>query len=285
DLGRVARSVAMQRLPLAFVAVGGGMLIGPIQFWPLLEYKPWSPRSAGHDYATATSYSFPIEELLNSYWPQFSGILDAYWGRNAIHFHSDYFGVIVLMLAGAAAGSMRQSPSKVLAAIRERVDELRSVRRLWVITGAVALLWALGGYTPFFKLILAVPIFGAKYFRAPSTMIFVVAFAVSVLAAIGMERILAHRVSPKYPIIWVIAGGVFGLLMTVGGYTALSTAVIGTVSGPAELIDYFSRTAANNSGAAILGVWRSFFFVIGGAALMWALLTSQLDARKALIGL
>jgi hypothetical protein len=268
--GKLERSVAIKRLALAGAAVGLGALMGAVQFWPsLFEYKPWSPRSAGHDYATATSYSFPIEELLNSYWPQFSGILDNYWGRNQIHFHSDYFGVVVLMLAGAAAGQSRQ----------------RSFRRFWVITGVVALLWALGGYTPFFKLILAIPLFGAKYFRAPSTMIFVVAFAVSVLAAMGIERLIAHRVSSKYPVIWGIASAVFALLMTVGGYTALSTAVIGTISGPPPLIDYFSRTAANNSGAAILGVWRSLFFVIGAAALMWALLTTQLEARKALIGL
>src|SRR5262249_46372855 len=135
DYGRLERPVAIKRLALAAVAVGVGMLIGAIQFWPLLEYKPWSPRSAGHDVATATSYSFPIEELLNSYWPQFSGILDSYWGRNLIHFHSDYFGVIVLMLAGAAAGRMRQQPSKALAAIRERGDDWRSFRRFWVITG------------------------------------------------------------------------------------------------------------------------------------------------------
>jgi hypothetical protein len=270
--GKLERSVAIKRLALAAAAVAVGALIGAVQFWPaLFEYKPWSPRSAGHDYATATSYSFPIEELLNSYWPQFSGILDNYWGRNVIHFHSDYFGVVVLMLAGAAAGQTRQ----------------RSFRRFWVITGAVALLWALGGYTPFFKLILAIPLFGAKYFRAPSTMIFVVAFAVSVLAAIGIERLIAHRVSPKYPMIWVIAGGVFALLMTVGGYTALSTAVIGTVSGsvPDQYIELFTRKAANNNSAAILGVWRSLLFVVAGAALMWSLIKGQLEARTALIGL
>jgi hypothetical protein len=269
--GKLERGVAIRRLALAAGAVGLGALIGAVQFWPLFQYTPWSPRSAGHDYATATSYSFPIEELLNSYWPQFSGILDNYWGRNAIHFHSDYFGVVVLMLAGAAAGQTRQ----------------RSFRRFWVVTGVLALLWALGGYTPFFKLILAIPLFGAKYFRAPSTMIFVVAFAVSVLAAIGVERLVAHRVSPKYPIIWVIAGAVFALLMTVGGYTALSTAVIGTMGGsvPPEYIDLFTRNAGANSGAAILGVWRSLLFVIAAAVLMWSLLTGKLDARTVLIGL
>jgi hypothetical protein len=272
DFGRLERSVAIKRLALAAAAVGVGMLIGAVQFWPaLFEYKPWSPRSAGHDYATATSYSFPIEELLNSYWPQFSGILNNYWGRNAIHFHSDYFGVVVLMLAGAAAGQTRQ----------------KSFRTFWVATAAVSLLWALGGYTPFFKLILAIPLFGAKYFRAPSTMIYVTAFSVSVLAAIGMERVLARRVSPKYPIAWAIAAGVFGVLMSVGGYSALSSAVLGTMNGslPPEYLDAFTARASANTGEAILGVWRSFFFVIAGAGCIWALLTDRLEARIALIAL
>ena len=283
DIGRLERSVAIKRLALAAGAVGLGMLIGAVQYWPaLIEYKAWSPRAAGHDYATATSYSFPIEELLNSYWPQFSGILNDYWGRNGIHFHSDYFGVVVLMLAGAAAGQTRQ----------------KSFRRFWVITGAISLLWALGGYTPFFKLILAIPLFGAKYFRAPSTMIYVTAFSVSVLAAIGMERVLARHVasalwadeygvSPKYPIAWAIAAGVFAVLMSVGGYAALSTAVLGTMNGslPQEYLDLFTQKASANSGAAILGVWRSLFFVIAGAGLIWALLTDRLPTRTALIGL
>ena len=130
-------------------------LIGAVQYWPaLIEYKQWSPRAAGHDYATATSFSFPIEETLNAYWPQFSGILDNYWGRNFIHFHSDYFGVVVLILVGAAFGQYAN----------------KSFRQFWVVTGVVALLWAFGGYTPFFRLILAI-VPGTIYFRAPSTII------------------------------------------------------------------------------------------------------------------
>ena len=271
-VGRLERRVAIRRLACAAGAVALGMLIGAVQFWPaLFEYKPWSPRAAGHDYATATSYSFPIEETLNAYWPQFSGILDNYWGRNVIHFHSDYFGVVVLILAGAAAGRTGR----------------KSFRRFWVATGAVALLWAFGGYTPFFKLILAIPIFGAKYFRAPSTMIFVAAFAVSVLAAIGTERILTKRVSPKYPLWWAGAGLVFAVLMSVGGYTALSSATIATMrsSIPADYIDRFTQLAGANGGQAILGVWRSLLFVVAGGGLVWALLTDSLPPRTALIGL
>jgi hypothetical protein len=246
------------------------MLMGAVQYWPaLFEYKPWSPRAGGHDYATAVSYSFPIEELLNAYWPHFSGILDNYWGRNFIHFHSDYFGVIVLILVGCAFGQWTA----------------KSFRRFWLITAAISLLWALGGYTPFFKLILAIPLFGAKYFRAPSTMIYVTAFSVSVLAAIGMERLLARRVSPKYAVSWAAAALVFAVLMSVGGYTALSNAVLSTFDLPPQAIDVLQQRASANTGPAILGVWRSCFFVLVGAGIVWALLTDRLASKATAIGL
>jgi hypothetical protein len=269
--GRLATKAAIARLAAAAGAVVLGMLIGAVQYWPaLFEYKPWSPRAQGHDLATATSYSFPIEETLNSYWPQFSGILDNYWGRNGIHFHSDYFGVVVLILFGAAFGT----------------TTVKSFRRFWICAGIVSLIWAFGGETPFYSLILAIPLFGAKYFRAPSTMIFVTAFAVSVLAAIGMERLLARRVSPKYAIAWIAAALGFGALMSIGGYTALSNAAIATFGGlPPQTSDYLSQQAAANTGAAIFGVWRSFLFVALAAGVVWAFVTERLAARHAAIAL
>jgi Bacterial membrane protein YfhO len=268
-IGQLPRATAIKRLVYATGAVAVGLLMGAVQYWPaVFEYKAWSPRAAGHDWATASSYSFPIEETLNAYWPQFSGILSNYWGRNFIHFHSDYFGVVVLLLVGCAVGA----------------TAWKSFRRFWLIVGMVALLWAFGGYTPFFRLIYhLVP--GTKYFRAPSTIIYIVAFAVAVFAAIGMERLLARRVSVKYPLIWIAAGLAFAALMSVGGYAALSNAVISTVNLPPEYIDALQQRASANTGAAILGVWRSCFFVVAGAGLIWALLTDRVPVRTAGIAL
>ena len=73
------------------------MLGGAVQFWPVLEYTPWSPRAGGKGWEHAISYSMPPEELVNTYLPQFSGILDNYTGRNGIHFHSEYIGAAVLV--------------------------------------------------------------------------------------------------------------------------------------------------------------------------------------------
>lgn len=269
-VGRLPRPVAIKRLVFATGGVVLGMLMGAVQYWPaVFEYRAWSPRAGGHDYATATSYSFPIEEIINSYWPQFSGILDEYWGRNGIHFHSDYFGVIVLMLVGCAFGQAAW----------------KSFRRFWIGAGIVSLLWASGGYTPFFKLILAV-VPGTMYFRAPSTIIYITAFAVSVLAAIGVERLAAGRVSPKYALVWLGASGLFAILMSAGGYAALSNVVISTFTDlPPDYVAQRSTAAAANTGNAILGAWRSFFFVIAGAGLIWAAVTDRLPLRTSLIGL
>jgi hypothetical protein len=276
-IGRLPRNLAIRRLAFALGSVALGGLIGAIQYLPVIEYTPWSPRAGGHDYTTATSYSFPIEETLNMYWPQFSGILGSYWGRNGIHLHSDYFGVVVLMLFGAAFGQLAASVKK-------------SFRSFWLVTGGIALLWAYGGFTPFFHVVLAI-VPGTKYFRAPSTIIYVAAFSMAVLAAIGAERLLARRMSIRYPLGWVIAAGVVGVLMSVGGYTALASAVGNAVAtnfppdAHGQVTDYFVTRAQPNAASAIAGVWRSFLFVCIAAALMWAYLGDRIKARPVAIAL
>jgi hypothetical protein len=180
----------------------------------------------------------------------------------------------VLMLFGAAFGQTNQ----------------KTFRRFWLGTGLVALLWAYGGNTPFFHLILAI-VPGTSYFRAPSTIIYVTAFAVSVLAAMGMERVLARRVSPRYAIGWGIAGAAIAVLMSVGGYTALVDAVGSAYASAyspdvrSQVVSYYSDRAAPNAGAAILGAWRSFAVVVVGAGLIWAFVMKRITAKTAAISL
>ena len=96
------RAASLRRLAAAFASVLIGVAIGAIQYLPVIAYVPWSPRVGGlPGYEAATSYAWPPEELINVYLPQFSGLLNAYWGRNGVHHHSEYVGVVVLMLLGA----------------------------------------------------------------------------------------------------------------------------------------------------------------------------------------
>src|SRR5438093_7092303 len=207
DVQRLDRRTAFVRLGFALGAVLVGALIGAIQYLPVREYVPYSPRGGGREYEFAVAYSMPIEELFNTYLPQFSGILDSYWGRSPIHLHSEYLGAATLVLAGAGLGTVR-----------------RSLRWFWVGTLIVTTLWALGGYTPFYHLIYAI-VPGTKYFRAPSTIFFISSFAVVVLAALGTERVLARAVRPRYLLGWLIGAGVMALLASVGGLTNLATGI------------------------------------------------------------
>ena len=267
-LGRLPRDVAVKRLGIALGAVLLGAAIGAIQFLPVREYVPFSPRAGGRGYDYATSFSMPIEELINTYLPQFSGILDRYWGRNNIHFHSEYLGAAVLVLMGAAFGATTR----------------RGFRRFWLVAGGVALLWALGGETPFYRIIYAV-VPGTHYFRAPSTMFFVVSFATAVLSALGVERILAGRVGRRYAIAWAAASLVFTILMSVGAATAIMQVVTNAMANQypveqhAAAVDALMQRAMADSAPLILGAWRSFAVVVIAAGLIWAIGLGKISAR------
>jgi hypothetical protein len=227
------------RLAIALGAVVLGGLLGAIQFLPVREYVAWSPRATGMtDYAHATSFAWPPEELLDVYLPQFSGILDAYWGRNMIHFHSQYMGASVLVLASAAWAGLRADPR-------------RSEIWFWTITLLVALLWAFGGHTPFYQLPYnLVP--GTKYFRAPQTVFFVGAFALAFLAATGTEKLLRGGVKRGFVLGWGGFAALFALLATAGGVTAIAE----TFAAP-EVVG----RVQDNHAAIALGAWRSLFAV------------------------
>lgn len=253
----LTRSQALTRLGLALGAVLLGAAIGAIQYLPVREYVDWSPRAGGRDYAYATSFSMPIEELINVYLPQFSGILQDYWGRNGIHLHSEYLGAGVLLLAASAFGAAG-------AAARKRL------LWFWVGVFVVSLLWALGGNTPFYHLVYAlVP--GSKFFRAPSTIYFITTFAVAVIAALGSERVLAGQVSRRLLIGALAFGGGVALLASVGAFEVLAVNV--------SMIPQLAGNIETNAPNVVLGAWRSFLFLGTMVALVYAVASRRLTAR------
>ena len=228
------------RAGLGLLSVAVGLAIGAIQYLPVREYVNWSPRAGGlPDYETAVSYAWPTSELFDAYLPQFSGMIDAYWGENAIHLHSDYIGAVVLILAGAALIGLRRDPRKGFLIF-------------WLVTFIIALLWALGGHTPFYRIPYAI-IPGTKFFRAPATVFFVGMMALSVLSAAGVERVLTRRIPLKYPIAWLMLGLLIGVLGLAGVLTDFARAL-----APEDMLDL----VIDNAGAVASGAWRSFAFVL-----------------------
>jgi hypothetical protein len=265
--GRLERRDAVVRLGLALVAVVVGGAMGAIQYMPVREYVPWSPRAGGRDYAYATSFSMPIEELFNTYLPQFTGILERYWGRNPIKLHSEYIGATVLALATAAFGGMgRAGDAKAVRGVTVAApgDEgLASRPLLWFWTGAliISTLWALGGYTPFYHLVYAI-VPGTRFFRAPSTIFFVSTFAVALLAAFGTDRVLAGRVSRTWCLAMLGIGGAIALFASVGGLTQVGMSI-----ALPQRVD----SVEANAPAVVAGAWRSFLFLAAAVGVVWAL--------------
>jgi hypothetical protein len=228
------------RMGLALLAVAIGLAIGAVQYLPVMEYVAWSPRSGGlADYATAVTYGWPAKELFDAYLPEFTGMIEAYWGANAIHLHSDYVGAIFLLLAGAAFGGLKKDPR-------------RGFLIFWAVTLVIALLWALGGDTPFYKIPYAI-VPGTKYFRAPATVFFVGTMALSVLAARGTERVLTRELSFGYAAAWLSFATIVVVLAMTGVLNDFAQAL-----APDDLVDLVQ----SNSTAVILGAWRSFAFIL-----------------------
>ncbi len=241
------------RLALAAVAVAVGLLMGAVQFLPVMQYVPWSPRAGGRGYEYATTFSFPIEELINTYVPQFSGILGSYWGRNGIHLHSEYLGASVLVLAGLGFGA--------IASVRRR-----SFARFWLGVLIVALVWSLGGETPFFRLVYAI-VPGTKFFRAPSTMFYVVAFAIAMFAALAVERVIALQFARRYLMGWGIAAALLLVLGVSGGLTSMAETIAGVQR---------ADMAEANAGALVFGSLRSFIAVAATVGVLFALMSGRL---------
>ena len=257
--GRLARPLAIRRVGMSLGGVILGMLMGAIQYLPVAQYTPWSPRAGGKGWEHAISYSMPTEELVNTYLPQMSGLLESYVGFNGIHFHSEYLIVVALVLVGYAFGA----------------PEVDRRRLTWFFLGTliVSTLWALGGNTPFFRLVYAI-VPGTKFFRAPSMILYVVAFAVSVLAALGTERALRGAYKPKLLIAWGVIGGLALLVALTGGWTNVAA------KAASRFGDLYEQ-ASQNASDVTLGAIRSLGFVVLTAGVLVALGRGRLSARRA----
>ena len=270
----LARPLAIKRLGLAFGAVALGFLMGAVQYAPVLEYIPWSPRSGGKGWEHAVSYSMPAEELLNAFIPQFSGILDKYWGRNGIHFHSDYAGVVTLVLAGL--GLFAAAPRG------------KGFRWFWAVTFVVSLLWTLGGTTPFYYIIYEI-VPGTKYFRAPSTMMYVTMFSIAVFAGLGVERLLTapDTIRKRFIIGWGVGIVALGLLMAAGLPQGIANGIAEARAAayPAEYQEQVRQSVISkvnvNQPDVLLGAVRSILFVGAALGVLWLAMTGRLQRRAA----
>lgn len=256
DPARPPGVAAWRPLAWAAVAVVVGVGITALQVLPFLAYIPYSPRAAsGPDqgWAFATSYALPPSEVFTFLLPEFNGVLDHYWGRNPIKFHTEYVGFLPLALATLAFGELRDHARRRLVLA-------------FALGGLLFLLLSFGGHTPFYR-----PFYellpGLKKIRAMGMVFYLAAFALCVLAGLGAERVLARRVRPGTVVAVVGAALVFGLLGAAGGLQGLTESL--------ALPERLTAVAAN-AEALQAGALRLLAFVALGGGVLWTAATGRL---------
>lgn len=196
---------------------GAGLAVGfaldAIQLLPFLENIPFTPRagpgSTSSGWAYATSFAMPPEELLNVVWPSFSGMLQNYWGRNGLKLHSEYLGIVPLMLVSFSF----------------MLKEKRRLAWFFVFLAGYGVLFALGGYTPFYRLpYTLLPMI--KLTRAPGMIFVLTSFSVAVLAAFGTQALLRREEPLKLGRLvgWVAVLVVAALLAAAGAWKGVMLA-------------------------------------------------------------
>ena len=169
-------------------------------------------------------------------------------------------------------------------------SRLKSFKWFWAVCGLVTLVWAYGGNTPFYHLIILVP--GTKYFRAPSTIIYITAFSVAVLAAIGAERLLPARflgATRRRGRSWPACSRCLCRLADIASSSASpvpsSASTIRRKCAIGEVSSVIETRAEPNLGDAVLGRGVRFLFAGLAAGLIWATIARWLLLKAASIAL
>ena len=201
----LGRRVADLGMALGAVVLGFG--VGMIQILPFFEYLPYSPRAQGdHGFEGSASYACPWAHVGDFFVAAFAGNTPdgTYWGPNGLKLHSEYLGLPVLALAVLGAA-----------------DRQRRRLVLWMGgLGALFLLISLGAATPFYRLWWSVMPF-VKQTRAPGMALFVVALVLAVLAAFGVDRLLAGE-GKRHRSVWIGVGAGVTLLAAIGVFGAMA---------------------------------------------------------------
>jgi len=220
-----------------------GAALGAVQTYPAYRYTSrFSPRAGGVTYEFATSWSIHWEEAVSLVVPEFGHYLDDYWGKNPFKLNCESPGFVAMLLVAAGLFLLRRDRGLLF----------------WYIVLLASFIYALGAETPFFRIIYhLVP----KFFRAPSTILFLFSFAASWIAVRVLDAYWQGRDLRRIRIGFAAAGALLLLLLLFvssgeGFFRAWSSVFHKNIS--AENL----RTAVRNIPNAQAGILASL--LIGG---------------------
>lgn len=175
-----------------------------VQLLPFLELAKYSDRVVRTTYGLVTFRSFPPRELINFIFPYFFGhpaqfgqFTDALIGKNFQDWLiSPYMGILPLILIFFGFGKEKKRA------------------RFFLATAVVALILAFGRYTPIYRIIYLVP--GIAMIRYPVKYLFLMTFCLTILAAVGFDRLLTILDEAKDKLVRLVK-----MVFSLGSLTAL----------------------------------------------------------------
>jgi hypothetical protein len=236
-----ASVVARQIGALALMLVGA-LGLAAIFIVPFVELLNFTTRGDRITYEYATSFSLEPVRLVEFVYPYFFGGNPGTVERGAgsLVEMTAYLGIVPLALASAA---WRRREWRVF---------------FLMALAALALVLALGKYTPLYALVYHIPLFGAV--RAPARFLELVAFALALLAGFGFDEI------KKTVTLWQrnLVLGLLGMVLVVeiALFVAsrvgaqLSETFLNAAANPALFVAMFFGVAA----VALFGLWQQKIF-------------------------
>jgi len=161
-----------------WAAVFIGLGISFIQFYPAYMFvrDAHSVRGVDRGFEFAASWSMNWAELFSLWVHEFGNAHEYYWGKNYFKLNTEYAGAVPLLLTVLALASKPKSLWRVF----------------WAVVAALAVLYALGANTPFFKIVYHV-IPGVKRFRAPSMIMLWFTFSTALMSAFFIRDLMSRR--------------------------------------------------------------------------------------------
>ncbi len=251
-------------LPLLGYAVLAVVLIAcliSISVLPTLSGMEQGARGGERGYQYATSWSMPTLEVFDLIVPTFSGLKSNYWGDNYFKLHTEYFGLLPIILALIG----------IFFAWKRREVKFFTFGFLGT------LLFALGDATPFFRLPYhLIPMINK--FRGPAQIFYVTTFTVIILSGFGLNAIieLKDKIKIKRVLLTLLVVTGLALLMVIivnagerGVISALQRHVENSLSGEyggntvQRKVQMINKNYSNfKSGAAIAFLFIAAFSVL-----------------------
>ncbi|MFL6211180.1 MAG: YfhO family protein [Pyrinomonadaceae bacterium] len=168
-----------------------GIGLAALQLWPTAELTNLSWRAA-LDFTEFVAYELPVRQVPVLLFPFLYG------GAPGAFYATPYFGAWPSSADGWGAGELSGYAGLlplVLACIGVVANRRKPLVWFWAGIVVLALLLALGAATPLAWLTYHLPV--VNKFRAPARYLFVFAFAVSILAGLGINALQTHAAARR----------------------------------------------------------------------------------------